>query len=145
MKKYLLLLILFFPLTIFATSAAKDEIQRVGHQWTLALSSEKPAKIAALYDRNAFLYATFVDYIHTHQGITDYFRQLMRNKDLKVRFVQQNIRIYDHTAVNSGLYVFSYHKNGKVISIPARYTFVYVLEPKGWMIVDHHSSILPKK
>lgn len=147
MKKYFLLMALFFNVSVFAASqpAVNHKIQQVGQQWAIALSSENPEKIAALYDRHAFLYATFANEINTHQGIVDYFKNLMRNKDLKVRFDQQNIRVYGRAALNSGLYTFSYQKNGKTISVPARYTFVYVLEPKGWMIVDHHSSVLPKK
>lgn len=145
-KALIFLILIFYPIfSIAATDPQKSpEIQQAVNQWTVALSSGDPEKIAALYDDNAFLYATFRDKISDHQKIADYFKMLMANKDLKVQFTAQNIRVYYGAAVNSGLYVFSYLHDGKVVEVPARFTFVYALEPTGWKIIDHHSSVLPE-
>lgn len=61
----------------------------------------------------------------------------------KVSFVDQLIRVYGETAINTGYYTFSYVKDGETKTIPARYRFVYVKGDKGWLIVDHHSSAVP--
>lgn len=61
----------------------------------------------------------------------------------KVSFVNQLIRVYGETAINTGYYTFSYVKDGEAKTIPARYCFVYVKGDKGWLIVDHHSSAAP--
>jgi hypothetical protein len=60
-----------------------------------------------------------------------------------VSFGEQLIRVYGDTAVNTGYYTFSYTKDGETKSIPARYSFTYVLDGNDWKIVDHHSSAMP--
>lgn len=148
MKKTFLFLILFFY-SLVATAGtdadSKKNIEEAVQAWTTSLSSGDPAKIVALYDENAFLYATFQNQLSSHQKITDYFKMLMEHKDLKVKFTDQNIRVYYGAAVNSGKYVFSYVDDGKTVEVPARFTFVYAKEPSGWKIIDHHSSVLPEE
>ncbi len=147
MKKYLLAIFLvFYALTaVAANKHTSEEIDKVSNQWAMALSSGDPEKVASLYDKNALLYATFKNKIDNHHELVDYFKNLMKHPNLRVQFQKIYIRVFWETAVNSGLYTFSYNEKGKVITVPARYTFVYVLEPEGWMILDHHSSVLPDK
>jgi len=45
--------------------------------------------------------------------------------------------------VISGLYTFSFEEDGKMVSIPARFSFVYEKENGKWLIVEHHSSKVP--
>lgn len=144
MKK-IAIIISFVFYTLAAFAAPQQEVAKAGQTWAIDLSSRNPEKIASLYDKNALLYATFSNKIDTHQGIVKYFKNLMQKKDLRVRFTEQHIRVYHNAAINSGLYVFSYRENGKTIEVPARFTFVYSLEPTGWKIVDHHSSLEPEK
>lgn len=146
MKQYFLAILFFFyAATAIAATNPDPQIQKLGQDWAMALSSGDPQKIVALYDNNAILYATFTDQINSRQGLVDYFTKLMQNKNLKVEFNNQNIRRYSDTAINSGLYTFSFDSNGKTVKVPARYSFVYSLVPnKGWLIVDHHSSKLPQ-
>jgi SnoaL-like domain len=53
-------------------------------------------------------------------------------------------RVYGQTAVNTGYCTFSYVRDGKTETLPARYSFTFVKEGKNWMIVDHHSSAMPR-
>jgi hypothetical protein len=53
------------------------------------------------------------------------------------------IRVYSSTAVNTGSYTFSYLKDGQTTTLPARYSFTFVKEGEKWIIVDHHSSVMP--
>lgn len=121
------------------------EIKQVTMQWKLAVDERNPEKIVNLYDEKAFLYATFSNVIEDRAGMMSYFTKLGKHPNLKVVFTRENIRVYGDVAVNSGLYVFSYVDKGKTVKIPGRYTFVYHNTPKGWMIIDHHSSVLPEK
>ena len=60
-----------------------------------------------------------------------------------MKFGDQLIRVYGNTAVNTGYYTFSFLKDGKTESLPARYSFTFVKDGDKWLIVDHHSSAMP--
>jgi len=130
---------------VFALSTGDATILKASNQWAQAIDSRDPHKIAALYAKDAILYATFTDYIDTQSGILKYFVNLTKNQDLKVTFTKQNIRLFGKVAIDSGMYIFSYTADGKKVEVPARFTFVYQETPKGWMIIDHHSSETPEK
>ena len=138
----LLLLVTTFT---FAANATVDSIKQLGADWEQAIASRNPSKITALYDKEAFLYATFSNVVDSQAAIMKYFTKLTKHKELKVKFTKQNIRVYGDAAINSGLYEFSYNEHGKTVKVPGRYTFVYHETPSGWVIIDHHSSVLPEK
>lgn len=142
-KKFLIgIICFFFVITAFAS---KSSVLQASQQWANALSSRNPSKILALYDNEAILYATFQNMLNKQTKIANYFKALMKKKGLSVKFNNQNIRLYGNdVAINSGLYTFSYLRNGKRVKVPARYTFVYYKTPSGWKIIDHHSSVLPE-
>lgn len=137
---------LFFILTPVVYAISKSEVQNLGLQWAKELSGNNPQKVVSLYAPDALLYATFKNQIDTQTARLDYFKGLMEtNKNLKVTFNQEHIRIYDDIAINSGIYTFSFlNKKNQEVKIPARYTFVYHKEPSAWFIIEHHSSVLPE-
>lgn len=121
------------------------DIKHTAHQWANALASREPSQMIELYDNHFYLYATFENEISTQSALLAYFKKLMAKPDLHVQFERENIRIYDNIAINSGLYTFFYRdSSGKMVKVPARYTFVYKNSLSGWLIIDHHSSVLPK-
>lgn len=143
LKRIALCVALFFcSFSVFAVNAVPVEVAT--QTWAKALSSNNPKKITALYADGALLYATFENQLDTSEGIQGYFTKLMKHQDLAVKFTKQNIRMFGETAVNSGFYTFSYMDDGHEVQVPARYTFVFTHEGKNWLIVDHHSSTLPK-
>lgn len=139
-----LLMISYSALGIADESYHKQSIIEAGNDWAAAVNARSPQQITSLYDSQAFLYATFQNMLDTEHSIYLYFEKLSKLDNLNVKFLKENIRLYGETAINSGIYDFSYNENGKRVDVPARYTFVYTLTPKGWMIVDHHSSVLPE-
>ena len=148
MKKLSLSLILFFCMNIVFASSVNNEqaqIKQTTEQWSIALSSKHPQKIVALYADNAYLYATFENMLDNKEQILKYFTKLMKKPNLKVTFNRENIRIFGETAINSGAYTFSYRGEDGEVAVPARYTFVYTHTPNGWLIVEHHSSVLPSQ
>ena len=88
---------------------------------------------------------------HTHTTKTqDYFDFFASLPGLRVAAYQPYVRVYgDATAINDGYYVFAWRgPDGKELQKHARYSFVYRKETDSdgkekWMIVDHHSSLLP--
>ncbi len=141
-RAFLFLGLMFCAFSVYAINAVPVEIAT--QNWAKALSSNNPQKIAAMYADGALLYATFENQLDTPEGIQGYFAKLMKHQDLAVKFNKQNIRMFGDTAVNSGFYTFSYIDEGHEVEVPARYTFVFAHEGKSWLIVDHHSSTLPK-
>lgn len=146
MKKGLLSLILIFCFSsVFAIVPNKQSVEEAGQQWAAALQSGDPEKITNLYADGAYLYATFENMLGSRPEILAYFQRLTKHRDLSVKFIRQNIRLFGKASSNSGLYVFSYtNDKGKRVNIDARYVFVYALKPNGWMIIEHHSSALPE-
>lgn len=146
MNRIFIALIIFLYTSIsFAMTSQKQSVMQAGNAWAAAINARNAQQITALYDPHAYLYATFQNLLDNQQAIYKYFKKLVAHQNLKVKFIKEHIRLYGETAINSGLYDFSYDENGKHVDVPARYTFVYAETPKGWMIVDHHSSVLPER
>ncbi|MDX2163986.1 MAG: DUF4440 domain-containing protein [Gammaproteobacteria bacterium] len=141
-KGFLFLALIFFTFSAFAQNAVPIAVAT--QAWAKALSSNNPKKIADLYAPGALLYATFQNQLDSPAAIQGYFTKLMKHPNLAVKFTKQSIRMFSDAAINSGFYTFSYTDHGKMVSVPARYTFVFAHEPSGWKIVDHHSSVLPE-
>jgi hypothetical protein len=58
---------------------------------------------------------------------------------------QEIITVLDrNNAINTGLYTFTLTENGVQQQVPARYTFVYRRTNGEWLIVNHHSSVVPE-
>ncbi len=147
LKYYILSLILvFYSFNALAESKTnlKEEITKTGQIWQQALASRDANKISKLYSPNAYLYPTFDNMIDDHAALLEYFQKLTLNQNLKVVFDKEHIQVYGNVGINSGLYTFSYKQNGKEVTVSARYTFVYLHQGKNWLIIDHHSSVLPK-
>jgi uncharacterized membrane protein YqiK len=121
------------------------EIQAALQDWTEALGNgHDETAVTALYDKDATLLATFDPKpLDTPAAIAGYFHKLTQNPELKATVQTETIDLFGDAAVASGLYTFSYKKDGQRVELPARYTFVYRKTPHGWAIVRHHSSALP--
>jgi uncharacterized protein (TIGR02246 family) len=123
----------------------KEDVAAAAAKWTEAFSDEKPDRIVALYDKEAVLWGTLSpkrndDTAAIRNYMVGAFAALPARK---VVFGDQLIRVYGDTAINSGDYTFSFTRDGKAQSLPARYSFVYRKSAGGWAIVDHHSSPMP--
>jgi hypothetical protein len=141
-------LIIGFVGVVIETPArgAEADIHAALQRWVETLSSGKgEAPITALYAPDAILLSTFDPKpLETPTEITAYFRNLTQNPNLKATVQTEKIQTFaDDGGENSGLYTFSYTKDGKEIRLPARFTFVFHRTPAGWLIVSHHSSVVP--
>ena len=79
----------------------------------------------------------------TPADIAAYFHKLTQNPNLKATVQTEKIHTFADGGADSGLYTFSYTKDGKEVRVPARFTFVFHRTPAGWLIVSHHSSVVP--
>lgn len=145
MKPLLAALVGSLLLALTALAGDEADIAAATDSWRAAVDARDAKKVAALYDPQALLYATFQTRLDSPKEILSYFKHLTEKPDLKVKFHRQDIRVIGgDAAINSGLYTFSYTEDGKPVSVPARYTFVYVKDNGAWRIINHHSSVNPE-
>ncbi len=112
--------------------------------WSTALQTGDPDNVVACYAPDAILLPTMSPKVcHNHAELRDYFVHFL-SKSPVVRIIEQNIRIYGDIAINSGLYTFSLKENRVRSDTAGRFTFVYRKYDDGWLIIEHHSSILPE-
>ena len=132
-------------LTPVASAGPEEDVGVAASSWARALGEDEPDKVLPLYANDAVLWGTLSPIVRAEPAsLRDYFVTAFKVlPGLKVTFGDQLIRVYGTTAVNTGYYTFSYVQNGEVKTLPARYSFTYVLRGDRWLIVDHHSSTLP--
>jgi uncharacterized protein (TIGR02246 family) len=128
-----------------AHQSPKDEITTMYRRWLAALSTGTPDAVEKLYSTHAVLLPTFSDKIaDTPKLRHDYFKKLTAKDHLKGTAKISIIRVFNDIAINSGYYDFSYNEGTAFKEIHARFSFVYHKTRDGWLIVDHHSSEMPK-
>ncbi|MDX1949928.1 MAG: DUF4440 domain-containing protein, partial [Rickettsiales bacterium] len=52
-------------------------------------------------------------------------------------------KLSDNVVNKSGIYTFTFEKDGKEVKVPARFSFTLVKEGNEWLVVEHHSSRMP--
>lgn len=119
-------------------------VQDVFNVWLKAVSSGSPDAVETLYMDDAVLLPTLSPVICDDPAKRhDYFKVFTANQNLKGKIDALHTRVMGDVAVNSGHYTFTFTKDGKEITAPARFTYVYKKTALGWMIVEHHSSLAP--
>lgn len=122
----------------------ENDIIQLFDRWNQSLKTGNPKQVTANYAEDAILLPTRSNIPRTnHQEICDYFEHFLKQKPVAV-VKMRVIRIGRYSAMDSGLYTFTLTQNGKTIEVPARYTFEYELINGQWLIVGHHSSIMPE-
>ncbi|MDE3016032.1 MAG: DUF4440 domain-containing protein [Pseudomonadota bacterium] len=136
-------LLLAFPALATPKEKAPD-VRDALKQWVAAVESGSVDDITDLYDSHAVMISAFRQLpVTTHAELVRYYRKVEANPDAKIDIIEQHPRTFGNFAVNSGLYTFHYTEDGEPVTVPARFTFVYILEGGKWVIIDHHSSLVP--
>lgn len=121
----------------------QNEISDLFVLWNKALQTGDPDQVVACYATDAVLLPTVSAKVrHNHDEIRDYFVHFLAKRPVG-RITEHNIRVYDNIAINSGLYTFTLTQNGVDSDVAARFTYVYRKQEDKWLIIEHHSSILP--
>lgn len=140
---------LFSTTSIADEKTLKTEVADAYQAWCAAIATAKgdPSKIVKFYAPNAILMPTLSAkvLINHDGGLNDYFTHLTSYPNIQCKTDKLITQLHGNTAINSGLYTFSYtDKKGDLKeTIPARFTFVYKKYEGQWLIVKHHSSMLP--
>lgn len=122
--------------------SSEAEIAALFDRWNQALLSGDPRKVAANYAERSILLPTISNRPRlTPAEKEDYFRHFLEKRPSgKIDFRQ--IDIGCNMAVDSGLYTFTFAKTGELVH--GRYSFAYKWDGSNWLIISHHSSVMPK-
>ena len=124
-------------------TATKAEISALFDRWNDSLKTGDAKKVVANYGTDSLLLPTVSNKPRFSAAEKeDYFVHFLENKP--VGKIDQNWTSSGcNTAIDSGLYTFTYGATGK--SVAARYTFTYTWDGTQWLISSHHSSGMPEK
>lgn len=148
---FVLCFCLFSATGVAAAEVTNKAMQDTYYAWCKSIATAKgdASVMVKFYAPHAILLPTLSpEILFNHQGgMNAYFTQLTSLPDIKCRTDRIVTQIEGDIAINSGLYTFSYRegKQGKLVTIPARFTFVYKRQDSHWFIINHHSSRLPLK
>ena len=123
--------------------ASEQQIAALFDRWNQSLQTGNPPEVVANYAEGSILLPTVSNKPRlTAAEKEDYFVNFMKNKPSGV-IDSRTIAIGCNTAVDSGLYTFTYGTTGA--EVKARYTYTYKWDGKQWLITSHHSSAMPEQ
>lgn len=124
------------------TTTSEQEIAALFDRWNQSLQTGDPHKVVANYAAKSVLLATVSNTPRLDAAQKeDYFKHFLENKPFG-RIDSRTIEIGCTTAVDAGLYTFTFAKTGAVVK--ARYTYTYKWDGSQWLITSHHSSAMPE-
>lgn len=122
--------------------ASEAEIAALFDRWNLSLQSGDPRKVVANYAERSVLLPTLSGTARlTPAEKEDYFRHFLENRPSGTIDLRQ-ITVGPDIAVDTGHYTFTFAKTGAVAK--GRYSFTYRRFGATWLIVSHHSSLMPQ-
>ena len=121
---------------------SEPEIAALFDRWNQALQTGDARKVVALYAERSILLPTLSSKPRlTPAEKEDYLRHFLEKRP-SAKIDLREIEIGCNMAVDSGLYTFTFAKTGEVVS--GRYSFTYRWDGSQWLIVSHHSSLMPE-
>jgi uncharacterized protein (TIGR02246 family) len=124
-------------------ATSEQEITALFDRWNNSLQTGDPKKVVANYAERSILLPTVSNKPRlTPAEKEDYFKYFLKNRP-SGKIDMRMIEIDCNTALDAGLYTFTFAKNGK--KVKGRYTFTYHWNGSEWLITSHHSSAMPEK
>lgn len=115
-------------------------------QWVAAYNTcTHPNTIASLYEPEALLWGTVSPSLtSTPDAVLKYFeRACTSSPKPTVELGQYLVRGHGSMATSSGVYTFTIFAGGPPRVTPARFSFTFRRNGDRWLIVSHHSSLMP--
>lgn len=123
-------------------ATSEVQIAALFDRWNESLQSADAHKVAANYAKRSILLPTVSNKPRLSDAERlDYFEHFLENGP-SGKIDSRQIEIGCNSAVDAGLYTFSFAKTGAVVH--ARYTFTYAWRDGQWLITSHHSSAMPE-
>ena len=123
-------------------TTTEQEIAALFDKWNNSLQTGDPHKVVANYATKSILLPTVSNKPRlTPAEKEDYFHHFLADKPFgKIDF--RAIELGCNTAVDAGLYTFTFAKTGAVVR--GRYSYTYRWDGSQWFITSHHSSKMPE-
>jgi uncharacterized protein (TIGR02246 family) len=122
---------------------SEQEIAALFDRWNQSLQTGDPQKVVANYADRSILLPTVSNQPRlTLAEKEDYFHHFLENGP-SGKIDMRNIFLGCNSAVDAGLYTFTFGKTGAIVN--ARYTYTYAWNGTQWLITSHHSSAMPEK
>ncbi|SOE98288.1 conserved hypothetical protein [Burkholderia sp. OK233] len=120
-----------------------QEIAALFDRWNQSLQTGDPHKVVANYAERSILLPTVSNKPRlTVADKEEYFHSFLQDRPSgKIDF--HYIELGCNSAVDAGLYTFTFARTGAVVK--ARYTYTYHWNGSQWLITSHHSSAMPEK
>src|SRR2546427_6983270 len=124
-------------------ATTEQEIASLFDRWNRSLQTGDPHKVVANYAERSILLPTVSNKPRlTVAEKEDYFHHFLQDGPSgKIDF--RSIELGCNSAVDAGLYTFTFARTGAVVK--ARYTYTYHWDGAQWLITSHHSSAMPEK
>jgi uncharacterized protein (TIGR02246 family) len=120
----------------------EPEVASLFDRWNDSLKTLDAHKVVANYAPRSILLPTVSNKPRvTEEEKLEYFEKFLKNKPsgkIDFRFFIPGC----NSAVDAGLYTFTYGTDGTVVH--ARYTYTYAWDGRQWLITSHHSSKMPE-
>ncbi|QEY63222.1 SgcJ/EcaC family oxidoreductase [Metapseudomonas lalkuanensis] len=124
-------------------ATSEQEISALFDRWNRSLQTGDPRKVVANYAERSVLLPTLSNKPRTTPSEKeDYFQHFLENKPVG-KIDWRMIEIDCNSAVDAGLYTFTFGASGP--QVKARYTYTYKWDGQQWLITSHHSSAMPEK
>ncbi|NLD36199.1 MAG: SgcJ/EcaC family oxidoreductase [Desulfatiglans sp.] len=124
-------------------TTTEQEIASLFDRWNRSLQSGDPKKVVDNYAETSILLPTVSNKPRlTRAEKEDYFHHFLENEP-SGEVTMRQIQIGHNMAVDTGLYTFRFAKTGNKVN--ARYSFTYQWDGKQWLIISHHSSVMPEE
>jgi uncharacterized protein (TIGR02246 family) len=124
-------------------ATSEQEIAALFDRWNQSLQTGDPRKVVENYADRSVLLPTVSNTPRLNAAQQqDYFEHFLQDKPFG-RIDSRTILTDCNTALDAGLYTFTFARTGAVVK--ARYTYTYKWDGSRWLITSHHSSAMPEK
>ena len=125
---------------------ADASVRAATQQWATAFNTcSHPSAIASLYEPDALLWGTVSPALtNTPDAVLKYFeRACTASPKPTVQLGEYLVRSRGEIATSAGIYTFTTYAGGQPRITPARFSFMFRRNGDRWLIVNHHSSLMP--
>lgn len=123
-------------------ASSESEIAALFERWNDSLKTGDARQVVANYAEHSILLPTVSNRPRlTPEEKEDYFHHFLEDRP-SGRIGMRTIQVGCNTALDAGLYSFTFAKTGAVVA--GRYSFTYRWDGSRWLITSHHSSKMPE-